>query len=156
MRFDICFIDHIEPQFITHRIELRCIRIMRCPYGIDIVQLHKLQVTAHPGSVRIIPGIRIAVVPVDAKDLDVFSIELQDTIFNGYLTESDLLPDDLTVRFYFQPIEIRILGRPKFYILYDMFKGRSVCHIALTQQAVTIKKTDPRSCSLYCDFKNTV
>ena len=40
MRLNICFINKIQPVFITHLIPEFLLRVMACPHGIEIITFH--------------------------------------------------------------------------------------------------------------------
>ena len=100
VRLHICFIYHIKTIFIAELIEYWRIGIMGSTYGIDVMPLHLHQVFTHLFHGSNISRIRIAVMAVYAAQLECFTIEFDNTVFQSDTSETNLLTDELAVRLY--------------------------------------------------------
>ena len=78
--FKVAFVDHVKTVSVAELVEERGIRIMGCPYGVDVKLLHLDKVHLHMSYIRIISGIRIAVVPVCASELCMTVVDLENQL----------------------------------------------------------------------------
>ena len=75
--------------------------------------LHEPDILKHLLCGAVIAGIGIAVVSVDASELNRHIIDLHNTVYDLYLPEARLLAYDLTLSFYLKRIQSGALGGPE-------------------------------------------
>ena len=88
MTLDIGFAVDIESETVTKLVEHLRLRIMRGPYGVDVVFLHKPEVLEHPFAGHIVAGIRVCLVEIHTFELDRGSIHEEEAILDLKTSES--------------------------------------------------------------------
>ena len=114
---NVGFIHDIEAVFIAHAQELGRIGIMAGADGVDVVLLHQRQIAEHLFASDGCAQHGIAVVAIDAAELDVLAVELHHAVFHLDLAQADALGDDLALAVHDQRIQIGILGVPRRHVV---------------------------------------
>ena len=114
MAFVVSFINNIKTILIAKLIENRMIRIMTGANCVNIVRLHHQQVFLHLRNANCKTSDWIRLMAVDATEFDRLTIQPDDTINNGNLTNADAIADYLIWRSQHKCIKIWCLSSPKF------------------------------------------
>ena len=88
VRLDIRFIYHIKSIFVAERIPERVVRVMACPYSIDIELLHDHDILDHIRLAHDISLIWIHLVTVGTLDQDRLAVHEKLTVLNGHIPET--------------------------------------------------------------------
>ena len=81
--------DHHEADLVAHLVEARVVGVVGGPHRVDVVELHELQVAAHPLHVDGAAPAVVVVVAVDAAHLDVGAVEQEATVLDGRLGQPE-------------------------------------------------------------------
>ena len=103
----------IEAVAVTHTGKQRRVGIVAGADGVDVVFLHDAQIAQHALFRYSRAQIRLAVVAVDAAELDVLSVKQNHLIADLHSPEAHRLHDDLACAAQQQGIELRFLRVPE-------------------------------------------
>ena len=120
MRFEICFVNHIETITVAEFIDIAAIRIMRATQGVDILPLHRDDILLKFRRIHRPPAIAVKLMAVHTLEHNALAIDFHQAIFEFELTEAHIIGNDLLqiVRVIINSqkefIQMRMLGTPKF------------------------------------------
>ena len=141
--FHIRLIHHIKAQAVTFVQRPGRIGIMAGPDGVDIMFLHQPQVSQElfPGNHS--SGEGIAVMAVDAFQLELLPVQQQHISPGFHLPDGHLLADELSLTLHHQIIEIGLLRVPQPRLVDDKFRRLPVAAGCLGKAALSffIQKT---------------
>ena len=120
VRLQIGLGDHIKAHPCTQFGQPRCIRVMTGAQRIEIMLFHHAQIAQNMLSSDGIADKGVAVMAIDALDLDIDAVDVQHRVPNGNVLDTDLLDDGLAVSADDQLIECRVLSIPQ----HRMVKGK--------------------------------
>ena len=126
MGFKVAFVDHIKTVSVAELVEKRSVRIMGCPYGINVKLLHLDKVHFHMSHIRIISCIRVAVVSVGASELCMTVVDLENAVLYRDISQSHFLTYKLISRSDEKFVKIRSFGRPEYGVLHFKSSGYPV------------------------------
>ena len=92
VRLDIRFIYHIKSIFVAERIPERIVRIMTCPYSIDIELLHDHDILDHICLAHHISLIRVHLVAIGALDEDWLSVHEKLSVLYSHIPKAYVHP----------------------------------------------------------------
>lgn len=93
MRFQIGLIQHIKSHLVIELIRPRCIGIMTGPNRVDVMFFHQAQVGNQLFPANRIAGKRVAVMPVNAIQCNILSVEIEYTVPDLNFSDPDFLFD---------------------------------------------------------------
>ena len=114
MAFVVSFINDIKTILIAKLIENRVIRIMTGANCVNIVRLHHQQIFFHLRNTDCKAGEWIGLMAIDTTEFNRLTIQPDDTINNGNLTNADAIADYLIWRSQHKCIKIWCFSSPKF------------------------------------------
>lgn len=80
VRLDICLIIHVKAQLVTKLVETARLRVVRQPYGVDIVLLHQCEILQHQLLGDIVSRLGIGFVDIYTFQLDGLTIYQKETV----------------------------------------------------------------------------
>ena len=100
---------------------------MACSDGIEVVSLNHVKVFLHLLQAYCKACYGVGIVTVNASELNLLSVEINDFILYLYLSDTNLIYDYLVFGFHNQSVEVRLFGIPKCGIYYFKSKHLLIC-----------------------------
>ena len=108
---------HVEAETVVQVVEVRRVRVMAGADRVDVVLLHQREVAHELLLADDRAGHRVAVVPVDAVELDRLAVDLDHIAIHADLADADERGDDLVRGGVHDGVQVRRLGGPQMRVV---------------------------------------